>query len=125
MRYSASPQDFVSLAVAGTSNESDTVPAADRAFARIAGERRGVYGLFHGLEVARVGGGFDPSMGHVARAAYTRAGASVAYGFAMSQDSRLLRQAWQLTGSGHRRRHARRGRPAGGPALCVSARHWR
>jgi hypothetical protein len=96
-------ENYLTLAVAGTGSDSDTVAAADRLFGRVALQRRGLYGALYSAELARVGGGFMPTIGFLGRRDYMRASATAGYGLAMPQTSRLLRQSWGVSGAGYRR----------------------
>lgn len=96
-------QNYLTLALAGTASDTDTLAAADRLLTRIALERRGVYGPLYVFDVARAGGGFVPTLGFLGRRDHARASAVVAYGFAMPASSPLLRQLVAVAGSAWRR----------------------
>jgi hypothetical protein len=97
-------EDYLTLNWAQSFDRADH-PAgrADRAFARLRWERRGIYGLTYDLEAARVGPHFAPALGFVARTGYERASLQLSHGWRAPQTSSLLRHSASLTGAVHRR----------------------
>jgi hypothetical protein len=84
--------NYLSLAVASTALQGDSLGASERLFARARWERRGIYGLGVDAEVAHVGAGFQPTLGFLARRDHVRSTGSGGWGWRMPEGSVLLRQ---------------------------------
>jgi len=96
-------QNYISLGVAATHQDGDTLEIGKRTFARARWERRGVYGLGVDVELAHVGSGFEPTLGFLARRDHARGTGSVGWGWRSPQGSSLLRQRATLGFAGYRR----------------------
>jgi hypothetical protein len=97
-------QDYLTLNWAQSFNEAHAVPRAlDRGLARIAWGRRGLDGLVYDLELARVGGDFEPGLGFLFRDGHARAVGRVSHGWRPGVASPLLRHDVTLNGDVYRR----------------------
>jgi hypothetical protein len=93
-------QNYLTAVLAATDNDvdADTLDARDRAFARLAWERRGNFGLLYDAQVVHAGGGFRPALGFLGRGDHARAAGRLGYGWRMPAGSRMLRHSATLSG---------------------------
>lgn len=96
-------QDYLTVALAATDSDSLPETGADRLFARVGWERRGIYGLTYIVSGAYVGAEFAPSLGFQARRDHARGRTRVAYGVRMPEQSAMLRHAFSADVGGYRR----------------------
>jgi len=94
---------YLSLATATSARGDDPGEGGERVFARARWQLRGVYGLGTDLELAHVGGGFEPTLGFLARRDHARATGSLGWGWRMVDGSTLLRQRVSTDFRGYRR----------------------
>jgi hypothetical protein len=116
-------QDFLTLNWAGSLDRADpgeTRP--DPSFYRLRWERRGIYGLTYLAEAARVGPGFAPGLGYVARTGYDRARLDLAFGRRAGAASPLLGHSIGIHGSVHRRIGGAVESAAAGPSWRVETK---
>ncbi len=97
-------RDHLTLNWAGIAERGDEgADRPDRSFLRLRWERRGIYGTTWDMEAARVGEGFRPALGFVARTDYGRAGGEVSHGWRAEEASFLLGHFLSFEGEALRR----------------------
>lgn len=110
-------QDYLTISVAETfAGAAADTGHGSRSFARIAWERRGLYGFNWEMEASRVGESFEPALGFVSRTGIEYGAIRAAHGWRAEPASRLLRQSASVAGAVYRGTGGRIESAEAGPA---------
>jgi hypothetical protein len=98
-------QDYLTLDWAQSFDDADPsgLDVFDRAFTRLAWQRRGTDGLLYSTNLVRAGAVFEPGMGFLRRRDYTSAEGQIGYGWRPGGGSALNRYGGYVAGEAFRR----------------------